>query len=174
MPARSAGILLHRAAGATSEVLLVHPGGPFWRGKDVGAWQIPKGEIASGEDDETAARREVAEELGVEVDGPLASLGEVRQAGGKTVVAFAAERDVDAAAVVSNTVEIKWPPRSGRKLTIPEIDEARWLGLDEARRRMLPIQAPLLNRLSDLLRDPASIPPEQSHRKGSNDDRAQQ
>jgi predicted NUDIX family NTP pyrophosphohydrolase len=154
MPARSAGILIHRQSDAGLEVLLVHPGGPFWRNKDVGAWQIPKGLVDPGEDEETAARREVAEELGIEVDGPLMALGEIRQAGGKAVVAFAVERDVDPAAVVSNTVEIDWPPRSGRKLIISEIDEARWFGLEEARRHMLASQEPLLDRLELALNRP--------------------
>ena len=147
MPARSAGILLHRVPEAGLEVLLVHPGGPFWRNKDLGAWQIPKGLVEAGEDDETAARREVAEELGVEVDGRLVPLGEIHQTGGKTVVAYAAARDLDPATVVSNTLEIDWPPRSGRKMTIPEIDEARWFDVDDARRHILPSQASLLDRL---------------------------
>jgi predicted NUDIX family NTP pyrophosphohydrolase len=148
MPARSAGILLYRRAGSTFEVLLVHSGGPFWRNKDVGAWQIPKGLVEPGEDDETAARREVAEELGIVVSEPLSPLGEIRQAGGKTVIAYAVERDVDPSGIVSNTVEIAWPPRSGRKLTVPEIDEARWFSFDDARRYMLISQSPLLYRLA--------------------------
>ena len=108
MPARSAGILIYRQPAEGTEVLLVHPGGPFWRNKDVGAWQIPKGLVEPGEDDEAAARREAGEELGIQLDGPLTPLGEIRQAGGKTVVAYAAERDVDPAGIVSNTVEIDW------------------------------------------------------------------
>ena len=156
MPARSAGILLHRGPEAGLEVLLVHPGGPFWRNKDLGAWQISKGLVEPGEDDETAARREVAEELGVEVGGRLVSLGEIRQTGGKTVVAYAAACDLDPATVVSNTLEIAWPPRSGRKLTIPEIDEARWFDVDDARRHILPSQAPLLDRLVAALDHPGS------------------
>lgn len=144
---RSAGIILHRRAEGGLEVLLVHPGGPFWRNKDVGAWQVPKGLVEPGEDDEAAARREVAEELGIEVVGPLLPLGEIRQAGGKTVVVYAAERDLDPATVVSNAIEIEWPPRSGRTLTIPEIDEARWFALDAAHAHILASQAPLLDRL---------------------------
>lgn len=151
MPARSAGILIHRPSGSGREVLLVHPGGPFWRNKDMGAWQIPKGLVEPGEDDETAARREVEEELGICVPQPLTPLGEIRQAGGKTVVAFTVEGDVDVGSVVSNTVEIDWPPRSGRKLVIPEIDEARWFGIKEARRAMLASQEPLLDRLLDVV-----------------------
>jgi predicted NUDIX family NTP pyrophosphohydrolase len=137
-------------------VLLVHPGGPFWQKRDIGAWQIPKGLIEAGEDDEAAARRELSEELGVLIDGPLEPLGEIRQAGGKIVIAFSAERDIDPMSVVSNTIEINWPPRSGRKLTIPEIDEARWFGVEEARRHILPSQAPLLDRLSATLAPSAS------------------
>ena len=155
MPARSAGILIHRRSDAGIEVLLVHPGGPFWRNKDVGAWQIPKGMGDPDEDDEATARREVEEELGIAITEPLTPLGEIRQAGGKTVVAFAVERDVDVATVVSNMVEIDWPLRSGRKLVIPEIDEARWFDLDGARHRILPSQEPLLDRLVLALDRPA-------------------
>lgn len=147
MPRRSAGILFHRRGAGALEVLLVHPGGPFWRGKDAGAWQIPKGEIEPDENPEAAARREVGEELGVAITVPLIALGEIRQAGGKIVVAFTAGQDLDVATIVSNTVEIDWPPRSGRRLTIPEIDEARWFAIEEARRVMLRSQLPLLDRL---------------------------
>lgn len=148
MPAkRSAGLLLHRRGSSELEVLLVHPGGPFWRNKDRGAWQIPKGLIETGEDDERAARREASEELGFEIEVPLIPLGEVRQAGGKVVVAFAAEQDVDPRAVRSNTVEIEWPPRSNKRITIPEIDEARWFSVEDAGAFMLPSQMPLLARL---------------------------
>ena len=144
---RSAGILLHRSIDGSAEVLLVHPGGPFWRDRDAGAWQIPKGLIEPDEDAETAARREVAEELGCRIDGPLIALGEVRQAGGKRVVAFATERDFDPAALVSNMIEINWPPRSSRTLAIPEIDQARWFSLEAARECILASQAPFLDRL---------------------------
>lgn len=147
MPRRSAGILFDRVRHGAREVLLVHPGGPFWRGKDRGAWQIPKGEIDPGEDAETAARREVLEELGVVVTSPLTALGEIRQAGGKLVTAFAAEQDVDVSAIVSNTIEIVWLPRSDRRISVPEVDEARWMTIDEARSRMLPSQLELLDRL---------------------------
>jgi predicted NUDIX family NTP pyrophosphohydrolase len=148
MVQRSAGILLHRWVAGRLEVLLVHPGGPFWRHKKVGAWQLPKGSIEPGEDEEAAARREVGEELGVVVDGQLIPLGEVRQSGGKIVIAFTIERDIDPASIVSNTVEIEWPPRSGRKLTVPEIDEARWFDLEGARLCMLPSHLPLIERLA--------------------------
>ena len=148
MPKRSAGLLLYRVVNGSAEVLLVHPGGPFWQNKDVGSWQIPKGLVEPGEDEEAAARREVAEELGITFAGALTPLGEIRQTGGKIVVAFAAEQDLDPASVVSNTIEIDWPPRSGRKLTVPEIDAARWFDLGEARRHMLPSQVPLLDRFA--------------------------
>lgn len=151
MPRRSAGVLLHRSGRNGLEVLLVHPGGPFWRSRNVGAWQIPKGEIEAGEDAEAAARREAQEELGVAVDVPLIFLEEVRQAGGKLVTAFAGAMDFDAAAIVSETTEIEWPRGSGRRLTIPEIDEARWLSPAEARRLILPSQMPLLDGLDRML-----------------------
>lgn len=151
MPRRSAGVLLLRAGPDGLEVLLVHPGGPFWRNKDVGAWQIPKGEIEAGEDAEAAARREAQEELGVAVDVPLVPLEDVRQAGGKLVMAFAGAMDFDTAAIVSGTTEIEWPRGSGRRQTIPEIDEARWLSPAEARRLILPSQLPLLDDLDRML-----------------------
>jgi predicted NUDIX family NTP pyrophosphohydrolase len=154
MPRRSAGLVLHRRHGPSLQVLLVHPGGPFWRRKDAGAWQIPKGEIEPDEDPEAAARREVAEELGVRVVVPLVPLGEVRQAGGKRVIAFAAEMDVDADAIVSNMVELEWPPRSGRHISIPEIDAARWFSLAEAQVMMLRSQLPFLAALEEALAEP--------------------
>ncbi len=147
---RSAGMLLHRRTGTELEVLLIHPGGPYWLRKDAGAWQIPKGEIGPDEDPEAAARREVAEELGIELDGPLQPLGEIRQAGGKWVTAYAIERDLDPAAIASNEFEMEWPPRSGTMRRFPEVSAARWLTLEEARVVMLPSQLPLLDRLAEL------------------------
>ncbi len=152
MPAkRSAGILLHRRSGdGALEVLLVHPGGPFWAKKDLGAWSIPKGEYEDGEDALAAARREFAEELGSPAaDGELVALGDVRQKSGKVVTAWALEGDIDADAVTSNTFTMEWPPRSGRTREFPEVDRAAWFGLDEARERILPAQAPLLDRLAE-------------------------
>ena len=152
MPASSAGILLHRRRRDRLEVLLVHPGGPFWRRRDLGAWSIPKGEYVSDEDPLAAARREFAEELGVPPpDGPAEDLGEVRQKGGKRVRAWGLEGDLDADAVVSNTFELEWPPRSGRRAEFPEVDRAAWFGLDEARERINPAQAAFLDRLRELL-----------------------
>jgi predicted NUDIX family NTP pyrophosphohydrolase len=154
MPARSAGIILYRLASGDLEVLLVHPGGPLWRNRHQGAWQMPKGHVEPGECDEAAARREVEEELGIAIGEALASLGEIRQAGGKAVMAYAVERDFDPSSLVSNTVEIAWPPRSGRRLLVPEIDEARWFALDEARQCILASQAPLIERLVSVLSGP--------------------
>ena len=152
MAKRSAGILLHRRRGEDAEVLLVHPGGPFWAKKDLGAWTIPKGELDPGEDPRACALREFAEETGTVLPpGELLDLGEVRQKAGKVVRAWAAEGDLDAAAVVSNTFEMVWPPRSGQLRSFPEIDRAGWFGLAEARKRILPAQAPFLDRLAELL-----------------------
>lgn len=142
----SAGILLFRRHPLL-EILLVHPGGPFWRHRDQGAWQIPKGLVEPGETPEAAARREVAEELGIEVVGPLIALGSVRQTGGKVVHAFAVERDFDPAGLISNMVEIEWPPASGRRTRFPEVDAARWFAVAEAERAMLASQLPFIERL---------------------------
>ena len=149
MPKRSAGLVLFRQReGDEIEVLLVHPGGPFWAKKDLGAWSIPKGEHADDEDPLAAARREFAEELGqAPPDGEPVPLGEVRQKGGKRVVAWALEGDLDPATVASNTFEIEWPPRSGRLQEFPEVDRAEWFSLEEARRRILEGQIPLLEVL---------------------------
>ncbi len=148
MPRRSAGILLFREARGGIEVLLVHPGGPFWAKRDRGAWSIPTGEYDDGEDALAAARREFEEELGAPApDGPPVELGEVKQRGGKVVVAWALEGDLDPATVRSNTFTIEWPPKSGAMKEFPEVDRAEWFGLDEARERILPAQAPLLDRL---------------------------
>jgi predicted NUDIX family NTP pyrophosphohydrolase len=151
MAKRSSGILLfRRAAGDDLEVLLVHPGGPFWAKKDLGAWSIPKGEHEDGEDARAAALREFEEELGSPaVEGELVDLGEVRQKSGKVVTAWALEGDIDAEAIRSNTFEMEWPPRSGRTREFPEVDRAAWFGLDEARERILHAQAPLLDRLAE-------------------------
>ncbi|MGJ4993255.1 NUDIX domain-containing protein [Bradyrhizobium sp. HKCCYLS3077] len=150
MPARSAGVLAFRRRGGTLEVLLVHPGGPFWRNKDAGAWSIPKGEFGAGEPAEAVARREFAEELGTELSAPLIALGEVKQRGGKVVEAFAAETDLDAGAIVSNEFELEWPPRSGRLQRFPEVDRAAWFDLAEARARINPAQAALIDRLVEI------------------------
>jgi predicted NUDIX family NTP pyrophosphohydrolase len=148
----SAGILLHRGDRAAPEVLLVHPGGPFWARKDAGAWSIPKGEVGAGEDPRACARREFAEETGTATPaGDLAELGEVRLKSGKRVAGFALAGDLDADAVRSNTFELEWPPRSGRIQSFPEIDRAAWFGLDEARAKLNPAQVALVDRLEQIL-----------------------
>jgi predicted NUDIX family NTP pyrophosphohydrolase len=151
MPVQSAGILLFRRTPAGPEVLLVHPGGPFWARRDEGAWSIPKGEHDEGEAPVDAARREFEEETGSLPPEPLVELGEVRQKSGKRVRAWAVEGDLDAGEVRSSTFELEWPPRSGRMQTFPEIDRAAWFDLDEARRRLLPAQVPFLDRLREHL-----------------------
>jgi predicted NUDIX family NTP pyrophosphohydrolase len=157
MAASSAGILMYRGTRQSLEVLLVHPGGPFWRNKDDGAWSIPKGEIDAGEDPEGVARREFTEELGSAPAGPLRPLGEIRQRGGKRVHAFAMKGDLDVGTVVSNTFAMEWPPKSGRTQTFPEVDRAEWFALPVARTKILEGQRPLLDRLEELVRDDRPI-----------------
>jgi predicted NUDIX family NTP pyrophosphohydrolase len=151
MTRRSAGILVYRKRAGEVEVLLVHPGGPFGAKRDAGAWSVPKGEYADGEEAEAAARREFVEETGWSLEGELRPLGEVRQKAGKSVTAFAVEGDFDPASLESNRFEIEWPPRSGRKTSFPEVDRAGWFRLDAAREKMIDGQRPLLGRLQDLL-----------------------
>jgi predicted NUDIX family NTP pyrophosphohydrolase len=149
---RSAGLLLFRHVGADLEVLLVHPGGPFWAKRDEGAWSIPKGECEDGEDPRSAAWREFGEELGSPApEGDALELGEVRQKAGKTVVAWAIAGDLDSEQITSNTFEMEWPPRSGRSQQFPEVDRAGWFSLPEARERINPAQVALLDRLSQAL-----------------------
>lgn len=149
---RSAGILLYKHAADGPLVLLVHPGGPFWRRKDEGAWSIPKGEIGPREEPLAAALREFAEETGVRLAaGNFAPLGEVTQSGGKRVVAWALKGEFDPAAFASISFEMEWPPRSGRRQSFPEIDRAAWFDLPAARSKMLPSQLPFLERLEGVL-----------------------
>jgi predicted NUDIX family NTP pyrophosphohydrolase len=148
----SAGILLHRNGAGGAEVLLVHPGGPFWRRKDAGAWSIPKGEVDPGEDPRACARREFAEETGTRLpDGALDELGTVKLKSGKLIEGFAVAGDLDAATVKSNTFEVEWPPRSGRTQSFPEVDRAEWFALDAAREKLNPAQAAFVDRLEALL-----------------------
>jgi predicted NUDIX family NTP pyrophosphohydrolase len=141
---------MYRRLGARMEVLLVHPGGPYWRRKDDGAWSIPKGEMDADEDAADAARREFAEETGVVLTALLEPLGEIRQRGGKRVIAFAAEGDIDVRSIRSNAFEIEWPPRSGKMQNFPEIDRAEWFELAAAHSKILEGQRPLLDRLTEL------------------------
>jgi predicted NUDIX family NTP pyrophosphohydrolase len=149
MPKQSAGLLLYRNRNGILEVLLVHPGGPFWAKKDAGVWSIPKGEAAPGEDLLERAITELKEETGFSVDGPFVPLRPVKQTG-KTVHAWAAEGDGDTASIVSNTFTIEYPPRSGRMKTFPEVDRAAWFDVATAEQRILPAQRPLLHELTSL------------------------
>jgi predicted NUDIX family NTP pyrophosphohydrolase len=151
VPQLSAGVLLYRRTTTAVKVLLVHPGGPLWRNRDIGWWQIPKGMVEPGETSEAAARREAEEELGLRLTGTLLPLGRIRQAGGKRVEAFALEQDFDASQIVSNSFQMEWPPRSGQQQSFPEIDQARWYTLAEASVMMLASQRPLLDALATLL-----------------------
>ena len=147
---QSAGILLYRGTSSSLEVLLVHPGGPFWARRDEGAWTIPKGEFADDESPLDAARREFREETGADVAGPFHALPPVRLAGGKRVHAFAARGDFDPSALVSNTFSLEWPPRSGRMRAFPEVDKAQWFAIDEARSKVHPAQTPWLGEVMKL------------------------
>jgi predicted NUDIX family NTP pyrophosphohydrolase len=151
-PPLSAGILLFRQQDGVLQVLLIKPGGPFWHGKDAGAWMIPKGLVELGEAPAEAALREFAEETGTTLTAVPFPLGTVRQAGGKIVQAFAIEGDLDPAAIRSNEFELEWPPRSGRIERFPEVAEARWVTLGEGRAMMLPSQLPLLDALDGKLK----------------------
>jgi predicted NUDIX family NTP pyrophosphohydrolase len=148
----AAGLLLYRLTADGPEVLLVHPGGPFWARKDLGAWSLPKGEVGPGEDLLCAAHREFEEELGAAVSGPATPLGVVRQRNRKHVHAWAVRADFDPAQIRSNTFELEWPPGSGAKRSFPEVDRAEWFPIAEARRRLLAAQEPFLDRLLEALR----------------------
>ncbi|MBZ9844369.1 NUDIX domain-containing protein [Mesorhizobium sp. CA5] len=145
MPQKSAGLLIHRRTAGVFEFLLVHPGGPFWARKDEGAWTIPKGLIRDNEDELEAAKREAEEELGVTVDGDFRPLGSYKQPGGKIVIAWSVEADIDADAVRSNMFTMEWPPKSGTMKAFPEVDKAGWFSLPEAGVKMLKGQRPMLD-----------------------------
>jgi predicted NUDIX family NTP pyrophosphohydrolase len=151
MTKRSAGLLMYRRHNRELQVFLVHPGGPFWAKKDMGAWSISKGEYLEGEVPLEAAKREFLEETGFTVQGTFLELGTVQQSGGKVVSAWAFEGDCDPAAMVSNRCHVEWPPRSGRLIEIPEVDRADWFSMGEARGRILKSQAPFLDRLCFML-----------------------
>ena len=149
---------MYRRAGADLEVLLVHPGGPYWRKKDEGSWSIPKGEIKEGEDAGVAARWEFMEDTGVALSGSLDPLGEISQRGGKRVIAFAVEGNVDVQSIRSNTFEIEWPPKSGRMQNFLEIDRGEWFDLPSAHAKILEGQRPLLDRIAARVNQPATRP----------------
>jgi len=142
---------MYRLRDGIVEVFLVHPGGPIWAKKDLASWTIPKGEYPGDEDPLEAARREFEEETGFIAAGPFLPLGEIRQASGKIVIAWAMEGDCDPAKLVSNTCRIEWPPRSGKKLEIPEVDRGEWFSIAGARRKIFEAQIPFLDRLLRLL-----------------------
>jgi predicted NUDIX family NTP pyrophosphohydrolase len=153
MPKHSAGLLLYRRR-VEVEVFLVHPGGPFWAGKDVHAWSIPKGEFAGDEDPLQAAKREFAEETGLTVEGMPLALSPLKQPGGKVVYAWAVEGDCDPATIVSNSFALEWPPRSGRMQEFPEVDRAAWFPLAVARQKIHKGQVPLLDEFARLMAAP--------------------
>lgn len=147
MAARSAGVLLYRLVDAQVQFLLVHPGGPFWKNKDIGAWTLPKGEPADGEELLTAAQREFFEETGQHISGSFIALDPVKQKGGKVIHAFAVEGDFNPDQLNSNTFEMEWPPRSGKKQVFPEVDKAQWFTLEQARERINTAQVVLLEEV---------------------------
>jgi predicted NUDIX family NTP pyrophosphohydrolase len=153
---RSAGLLMYREGPSGLQVLLAHPGGPFWKHRDQGAWSLPKGELSPGEDAQAAACREFTEETGFAVCPPLLPLGELRQKGGKCVTAWAFQGEADPAQLRCNLFELEWPPRSGRLRQFPEIDRVEWFSLAAARGKLLASQQPFLDRLEDLLAAQAS------------------
>jgi predicted NUDIX family NTP pyrophosphohydrolase len=148
---QSAGLLMYRRSNGELEVFLVHPGGPFWAKKDMGAWSICKGEYAEGELPLEAAKREFQEETGFAAQGNFLELGRVQQAGGKVVYAWAFEGDCDPSKLISNRCEVEWPPRSGRHIEIPEVDRGGWFSMADARQRILKSQSPFLDKLSQML-----------------------
>lgn len=154
-PPLSAGVLLFRRIGDETEILLVRPGGPYWKNRDGGAWMIPKGGVEPGEEPAEAAVREYREELGSPLAATPSPLCRIRQAGGKIVEVFVAESDFDTSSLESMLFEMEWPPKSGRTKSFPECEEARWMALGEARRMMLPSQLPIVDALEDRLRNEA-------------------
>lgn len=157
MPKKSAGILWYRFQNEAMQVFLVHPGGPFWKNKNEGTWSIPKGEYEEGEDPLQAAKREMLEETGIDADAEglpdseFLALNPVRQKSGKIVYAWAAKGDFDASELNSNKFEIEWPPKSGKKTTFPEVDKGEWFTIDEAKKRILSYQLPLITDLEKVI-----------------------
>lgn len=150
MAKQSAGILLYRKIDSGLQVFLVHPGGPFFKNKDEGAWSIPKGEFLDDEDALTAAKREFKEETGQEIDGDFLPLQPITQKSGKKVYAWAVEGDIDHETIFSNIFELEWPPKSGKRISIPEIDRAAWFDVDEAKLKINPAQAGLIDELAGM------------------------
>lgn len=150
MPKKSAGLLLYRQSGKSVEVFLVHPGGPFWIRKDDGAWSIPKGEFADGEDTLEAAKREFKEETGFDVEGEFEAMLPIKQSGGKLVYAWAVQGDMDASAIRSNSFSMEWPPGSGQIQDFPEVDRGSWFDLNSAKRKILKSQLEFLEQLQAL------------------------
>jgi predicted NUDIX family NTP pyrophosphohydrolase len=159
MKKRSAGLLMFRRHGGILEVLLAHPGGPFWAKKDLGVWSLPKGEYDEGEAALAAAQREFREETGFACAAPFIPLGELKQASGKIVMAWAFEGDCDPATMASNTFETEWPPKSGKMQSFPEVDRVAWFGTEEARRRIHPGQRGFIEALERILDDSGQQPP---------------
>jgi len=151
MPKSSAGLILYRVRDNALEVLLVHPGGPFWAKKDLGAWSIPKGEVGPEEDQLAAAQREFEEELGFSPSGEFVPLGTITQKSGKVVQAWALEGDCDLSSIKSNSFVIEWPPHSGKQQSFPEVDRAAFFGIEEAKRTINPAQVELLSRLQEIV-----------------------
>lgn len=148
---QSAGILLYKYVSGQLNILLVHPGGPFWKNKDIGAWSIPKGEFITGEEPLAAAIREFEEETGTLLDGDFKDIGNIKLKSGKVVHAWAIEKDIDTTRIKSNECEIEWPPKSGKKMIIPEIDRAEWCNIPQAMEKINPAQQELITRLIALL-----------------------
>ena len=148
---KSAGILVYRLHSGELEVFLVHPGGPFWKNKDDGAWSIPKGEYTDEEDPLEAAKREFEEETGIECSGKFIMLDPIKQKGGKIVSAWALEKDMDAKSIKSNLFSMEWPPKSGKMQEFPEVDKAAWFGLNDAKQKINPSQAALIDQLTGKL-----------------------
>jgi predicted NUDIX family NTP pyrophosphohydrolase len=151
MPKKSAGLLMYRIRNGALQVLLVHPGGPFWAKKDNGAWFLPKGEVAPGEDELAAAKREFEEETSLKPAGPFVALGSVKHKSGKLVTAWAFEGDCDPSALKSNTFMLEWPPRSGKKQEFPEVDRAAFFTVESAREKIHPSEFELITRLNAIL-----------------------
>lgn len=151
MAKKSAGLILYRIKDDVIEILLVHPGGPFWQKKDLGSWSIPKGEVEDGEEMLKAAFRETEEETGVNFEGnhPL-TLNPVKQKSGKIIYAFALKADVNVGNIKSNLFEMEWPPRSGKKQSFPEVDRAEWFPIEEAKKKIVPGQIPIIEQLEQI------------------------